>query len=61
MLIGIKSSCSTYTQGNQLTQQGQQALLCLGGGAVNNIGSALGFINPGLSSSIQSMGQKICP
>jgi len=41
--LSLKAPCSTYVQGTQLTPAGQQALLCLGGGAVITLAS---LVNP---------------
>jgi hypothetical protein len=60
-MLGLKAPCSTYAQGTQLTPAGQQALLCLGGGAVTTLASLVNPSNSLLAKGIQLAGQKVCP
>jgi hypothetical protein len=62
--LSLKAPCSTYAQGTQLTQAGQQALFCLGGGLVTSLISLVGISNPGLATAIkvaQTAGERTCP
>lgn len=60
-MLSLKAPCSTYAQGTQLTPAGQQALLCLGGGAVVTLSSLINPSNAPLAAAIQAAGQKVCP
>ena len=51
----------TYALGTQLTPAGQQALLCLGGGAVITLSSLVNPTDAALAAGIQAAGQKVCP
>jgi hypothetical protein len=64
LLFSLKAPCSTYAHGTQLTPAGQQALFCLGGGAIATLISLVSITNPGLAAGIkiaQSAGDRLCP
>ena len=57
----LKAAYFTYALGTQLTTAGQQALLCLGGGAVITRSSSVNPTDAPLAAGIQAAGQKVCP
>jgi hypothetical protein len=64
LLFSLKAPCSTYAHGTQLTPAGNQALFCLGGGAIATLISIVGISNPLLAGSLklaQTQGEKLCP
>ena len=57
----LKAGYFTYALGTQLTTAGQQALLCLGGGALITLSSLVNPTNAALAAGIQAAAQKVCP